>query len=137
IAIGSRRREPDKPAPPPAVLTSTLEPTADSLAEPQIAPTLAHAQLPVAAEPIAPKKEQPAGVPRIMSAALVRAKNQRVDLEDAFKRYAADCRSEGHEPVDPIAFSDAIARFCRSRKIQLMIDGERVYLLGFQLTSTS
>ena len=139
IAIGSRRREPDRPAPPsPAVLSPTQEPDVDSLTEPQIAPTLApvpvQLPLPAVTEPLATKKEQPA-VPRIMSAALTRAKNQRVDLEDAFKRYAADCRSEGQEPVDPIAFSDEIARFCRSRRIQLMIDGERVYLLGFQLTS--
>jgi len=140
IGIGVRGRKPDKSAPPPSIQVTVIEePVPDSLTEePQIEPTLAPAQLPLPAitEPIAAKKEQPA-VPRIMSAALTRAKNQRVDLEDAFKRYAADCRSEGREPVDPLAFSDAIARFCRSRRIQLMIDGERVYLLGFQLTSTS
>jgi hypothetical protein len=72
-----------------------------------------------------------------MSAALARAKHQRVDVEDAFNWYTVVCRGEGQQPVDPTAFAKAISRFCRSRNIELVIDGDKVYLLGFQLTASA
>jgi hypothetical protein len=129
IAIGSRRRESSAPAPPAAEIMS---PAPASPAELEIAPAT------TAAERLPAKKEAPANIiARIMSAAMTRAKHQRVDLEDAFRRYAAECRTEGREPVDPVTFSEAIARLCRRGGIELMIDGDRAYLLGFQLTASA
>jgi hypothetical protein len=131
IAIGSRRREPvDAPPPPPAAEIMSQAPA--SPIGPEIAPADAPVMLPAAT---APAKREQNPIARIMSAGLARAKHQRVDIEDAFNWYTTICEGEGHQPVDPGAFTKAIARFCQRRKIELLIDGDRAYLLGFQLSA--
>jgi HAMP domain-containing protein len=139
IAIGSRRRDRQTAAAaPPAA--EIMFPMLTSPIGPEIAPATAPAMLatPGAADRTPVKKEQIATlVARITSAAMTRAKHQRVDIEDAFRHYTAVCKAEGREPVDPITFSGAISRLCRSRNIELMIDGDRAYLLGFQLTASA
>jgi hypothetical protein len=119
----------------PEIVSESAEPVA---AAPITEPELIRKKLPPPPRPklATARKSEPAGpIPRIMTAALDRAKGQRVVLEDTFHRYAADSRAEGRAPVRPDVFMDAMARFCRGAGIKTKIENDRLYLLDVRLNS--
>jgi hypothetical protein len=79
--------------------------------------------------------DRPVGaIPKILTAALEPASDERVEMVDAYRRYAQGCAIEGKQPVSPEQFAEPLARFCKGAGIRTksMRDG-RVYLLDVRL----
>jgi hypothetical protein len=112
--------------PAPVVIETVAEPVTPAKLPPPPSPKLATA-----------KKERPAGpIPRIMTAVLEPARGQRVELGEAFVRYAAECKAKAREAVPPDVFLDAMARFCKTVGIKTKIISDKLYLLDVQLVAT-
>lgn len=81
---------------------------------------------------VAAREGPPVGsVPRIMTAALERARGQRVTLDTCYARYKLE--NKGAEPVTADQFMDAMAKFCRDAGIKTKITTKNLYLLDVQL----
>jgi hypothetical protein len=53
------------------------------------------------------------------------AKGRRVELGDAYVRYAAVCRAKSRRAVTPEQFADAMGTFCEIAKIKTRMIGGR------------
>jgi hypothetical protein len=78
---------------------------------------------------------QPMGsIPRILTAALEPSQGGRVEIGDAYRRYAQECAKESKRSVSPDQFVEQLDRFCKGADIRTktMRDGQ-VYLLDVRL----
>ena len=78
---------------------------------------------------------QPVGaIPKILTAALDPADGERVEMADAYRRYAQECAKDSKRPVTPEQFAEPLARFCKGAGIRTktMPDGS-AYLLDVRL----
>jgi hypothetical protein len=111
----------------PVVIETVAEPATPAKLPPPARPKLATA-----------RNDAPAAsIVRIMTAALELAKGQRVDLEAAFHRYAADSKAEGRDPVEADVYIDSMARFCKTVGIKTKTINGKLYLLGVQLVANT
>jgi hypothetical protein len=73
-------------------------------------------------------------IPKILTAALDPADGERVEIAEAYRRYAQECAKESKRPVTPEQFVEPLARFCKGAGIRTkaMADGS-AYLLDVRL----
>jgi hypothetical protein len=75
--------------------------------------------------------DRPVGaIPKILTDALDSADGERVEMADAYRRYAQECAKDSKRPVTPEQFAEPLARFCKGAGIRTktMPDGS-AYLL--------
>jgi hypothetical protein len=63
------------------------------------------------------------------------AKGRRVEIEQVFKGYAAECQANGDRVLTPEQFIDPAQRFCRECRIRTQVIGEHIYLLDVRLAN--
>ena len=79
--------------------------------------------------------DRPVGaIPKILTDALDSAEGERVEMADAYRRYAQECAKDSKRPVTPEQFAEPLARFCKGAGIRTktMPDGS-AYLLDVRL----
>jgi hypothetical protein len=74
-------------------------------------------------------------VPAIMADLMEPTEGQRVEIEDSYRAYAAECRATGKRPVQPVEFIEPMETFCRECGIETATRGRKIYLLNVQLIS--
>ena len=78
----------------------------------------------------------PAGsVPKIMAECLEPAKGSRVEIEDCFRAYAANCKEQKLRAVTPSQFIGPMQRFCDECGIKTQNGADRIYLLNVRLAA--
>jgi hypothetical protein len=75
-------------------------------------------------------------VPEIMAETLEPARGKRMEIEGAFKTYAAACKARGVAVLTPEQFIDPLQRFRDECGIPTQTRGGKVYLLNVQLAGT-
>ena len=102
--------------------------------EPQPEPSTAIRVPPVEPRPrlvASSASDRPVGaIPKILTDALDSAEGERVEMADAYRRYAQECAKDSKRPVTPEQFAEPLARFCKGAGIRTktMPDGS-AYLL--------
>jgi hypothetical protein len=102
--------------------------------EPQLEPSTAIRVPPVEPRPrlvASSASDRPVGaIPKILADALDSAEGERVEMADAYRRYAHECAKDSKRPVTPEQFAEPLARFCKGAGIRTktMPDGS-AYLL--------
>jgi hypothetical protein len=133
-ALRGRHKEPDIIRPETAFGTPQPLPKPEPIKAAPLLPAVADDPRPrlVTSNP----NIQPAGaaIPKIMTAALDPADGERVEIAQAYRRYAQECARENKRPVSPERFAEALARFCKAVGIRTkaMPDGS-AYLLDVRL----
>jgi hypothetical protein len=116
---------------PGEVETIVAEPTLDEIYEPP------RIEAPPAPKLVVSSGARRAGsIPKIVSAALEPAKGSRVEFEEVFAAYAAECTKQGVAAVKPEEFVDPLKRFCRACRITAKVEGGRVYLMNVRLAAS-
>ena len=106
--------------------------------EPQPEPSTAIRVPPVEPRPrlvASSASDRPVGaIPKILTDALDSAEGERVEMADAYRRYAQECAKDSKRPVTPEQFAEPLARFCKGAGIRTktMPDGS-AYLLDVRL----
>lgn len=78
----------------------------------------------------------PAGsVPEILAEVLEAGQGSRVEIEEAYKAYAAACAAIQRRAVTPTQFVELLQKFCQGCRIKTLQRGEHVYLVNVRLTA--